>query len=157
MRLHEPLGPGTGTDNDSGRRRLGIGAEIRHMLAVGSATWWEVLAREAPARVRRCDSRSPSDVRLLPLLSLTFSVLDTRPLYKPIMGETTAAIVAEEQRPAAPMRTETFKRPDITGPDAPEPPFPIILSGKVQHGFGRGSKDLGCPTGERACCYDARG
>ncbi|KAI0728794.1 riboflavin kinase [Fomitopsis betulina] len=62
------------------------------------------------------------------------------------MGETTAAIVAEEQRPAAPMRTETFKRPDITGPDAPEPPFPIILSGKVQHGFGRGSKDLGCPT-----------
>ena len=66
------------------------------------------------------------------------------------MGETTAAVVAEEQRPVAPMRTETFRRtrPDIAGPDVPEPPFPIILSGKVQHGFGRGGKDLGCPTGE---------
>ena len=66
------------------------------------------------------------------------------------MGETAAVVVAEEQRPTAPMRSETFRqtRPDIAGPDAPEPPFPIILSGKVQHGFGRGGKDLGCPTGE---------
>lgn len=66
------------------------------------------------------------------------------------MGITTAAIVAEEQRPVAPLRTETFRqtRPDIAGPGAPELPFPIIISGKVQHGFGRGGKDLGCPTGE---------
>lgn len=66
------------------------------------------------------------------------------------MGETTTAVVAEEQRPVAPLRTETFRqtRPDIAGPDVPELPFPIILSGKVQHGFGRGGKDLGCPTGE---------
>jgi len=38
-------------------------------------------------------------------------------------------------------------RPDIVGPDVPDAPFPIKLSGPVQHGFGRGSKDLGCPTG----------
>jgi len=43
---------------------------------------------------------------------------------------------------------ESFRtsRPDIVGPDVPEKPFPIQLSGPVQHGFGRGSKDLGCPT-----------
>jgi riboflavin kinase len=35
----------------------------------------------------------------------------------------------------------------IVGPSAPQTPYPIFLSGSVQHGFGRGSKDLGCPTG----------
>jgi FAD synthase len=25
--------------------------------------------------------------------------------------------------------------------------YPIQLEGKVIHGFGRGSKELGCPTG----------
>ncbi|KAG2119020.1 riboflavin kinase [Suillus discolor] len=43
---------------------------------------------------------------------------------------------------------ESFRtsRPDIVGSDVPDAPFPIKLSGPVQHGFGRGSKDLGCPT-----------
>lgn len=65
------------------------------------------------------------------------------------MAETAAQIASkDDHRPAAPLRTETFrqKRPDIAGPDAPEPPFPIVLSGPVQRGFGRGGKDLGCPT-----------
>jgi hypothetical protein len=26
-------------------------------------------------------------------------------------------------------------------------PFPYFASGTVVHGFGRGSKELGCPTG----------
>jgi len=38
-------------------------------------------------------------------------------------------------------------RPLITGPDSPAPPFPIYLTGPVIKGFGRGSKDLGIPTG----------
>jgi riboflavin kinase len=44
---------------------------------------------------------------------------------------------------------QTFRtsRPDIVGPEVIEKPFPIQLSGPVQHGFGRGGKDLGCPTG----------
>ncbi|KIJ70491.1 hypothetical protein HYDPIDRAFT_184777 [Hydnomerulius pinastri MD-312] len=48
----------------------------------------------------------------------------------------------------APVQTESFRasRPSIVGPDAPEDPYPIHLEGIVQHGFGRGSKDLGCPT-----------
>ena len=37
-------------------------------------------------------------------------------------------------------------RPAIAGPDVPIAPFPVRLSGPVQHGFGRGGKDLGCPT-----------
>lgn len=37
-------------------------------------------------------------------------------------------------------------RPNIVGPDTPVHPYPIQLEGAVQHGFGRGSKDLGCPT-----------
>lgn len=58
--------------------------------------------------------------------------------------------IEEESRPPAPVRTETSRlaRPQIVGPDAPEHPFPIILSGAVQRGFGRGGKDLGCPTGK---------
>lgn len=33
---------------------------------------------------------------------------------------------------------------DESGPSSP--PFPIYLSGSVQRGFGRGGKELGCPT-----------
>ena len=52
-------------------------------------------------------------------------------------------------RPSAPFQTESFRlsRPDIVGPDVPEDPFPIAMKGPVQKGFGRGGKDLGCPTG----------
>ncbi|KAF9222034.1 riboflavin kinase [Gyrodon lividus] len=48
----------------------------------------------------------------------------------------------------APVQTKSFRasRPNIVGPDTPEDPYPIRLEGIVQHGFGRGSKDLGCPT-----------
>lgn len=39
-------------------------------------------------------------------------------------------------------------RPEICGTEAPERPYPIYLRGMVERGFGRGGKDLGCPTGE---------
>ncbi|KAL0580753.1 riboflavin kinase [Marasmius crinis-equi] len=50
--------------------------------------------------------------------------------------------------PAAPVQTEEQhrSRPEIVGPDSPEAPYPIHLAGAVQKGFGRGGKDLGCPT-----------
>ncbi|KAI6164964.1 hypothetical protein EDD17DRAFT_1894889 [Pisolithus thermaeus] len=52
-------------------------------------------------------------------------------------------------RPAQ-IQTQSFRanRSSIAGPDVPEPPYPIPLEGVVQRGFGRGSKDLGCPTGQ---------
>ncbi|KAG6918898.1 hypothetical protein DXG01_010553 [Tephrocybe rancida] len=52
------------------------------------------------------------------------------------------------EHPPAPLQTKEFRvaRPQIVGPDVPKAPFPISLQGPVQHGFGRGSKDLGCPT-----------
>jgi len=61
--------------------------------------------------------------------------------------EQVAAAIHEP--PAAPVATDFSRksRPNIVGPDSPEPPFPIALSGPVQRGFGRGGKDLGCPTG----------
>lgn len=37
-------------------------------------------------------------------------------------------------------------RPSIVGGPEPDAPFPLYLSGPVQHGFQRGSRDLGCPT-----------
>ncbi|BGP19457.1 hypothetical protein JCM10213_006277 [Rhodosporidiobolus nylandii] len=38
-------------------------------------------------------------------------------------------------------------RPPVAGDDTgPQPPFPVYLEGWVTRGFGRGSKDLGCPT-----------
>jgi len=51
-------------------------------------------------------------------------------------------------RAEAPLRTDTFRkqRPDIVGDESPAPPYPIFLAGTVQKGFGRGSKELGCPT-----------
>lgn len=68
-----------------------------------------------------------------------------------VTSEKTAEdLQASSTRPTAPLRTETFRksRPDVVGPETVEPPFPIFLSGAVQRGFGRGGKDLGCPTGE---------
>ncbi|EPQ59584.1 riboflavin kinase [Gloeophyllum trabeum ATCC 11539] len=62
---------------------------------------------------------------------------------------TTMAAETVQERPAVPVRTETSRRnrPQVVGPESgPEPPFPIQLEGAVQHGFGRGGKDLGCPT-----------
>jgi len=66
------------------------------------------------------------------------------------LEKTAEDLQASSTRPAAPLRTETFRksRPDIVGPETVETPFPIFLSGAVQRGFGRGGKDLGCPTGE---------
>jgi len=60
----------------------------------------------------------------------------------------TAAEAATHERPPAPVSKGSFRaqRPEIVGPDEPVPPFPIPLSGPVQKGFGRGGKDLGCPT-----------
>lgn len=48
----------------------------------------------------------------------------------------------------APISTEAFRtsRPEIAGPESPAAPFPLALRGVVQKGFGRGGKDLGCPT-----------
>lgn len=38
-------------------------------------------------------------------------------------------------------------RPLIVGPEIPENPYPYTLEGTVVKGFGRGSKELGIPTG----------
>lgn len=53
------------------------------------------------------------------------------------------------RHPQVPFQTEQFRRsrPTIVGPEEPSAPFPIKLAGPVQKGFGRGGKDLGCPTG----------
>ncbi|KAF8897315.1 riboflavin kinase [Infundibulicybe gibba] len=64
------------------------------------------------------------------------------------MSETAIQVAAHDVRPVAPVRTDHYRtiRPQIVGPESPERPFPIYLSGLVQKGFGRGGKDLGCPT-----------
>jgi hypothetical protein len=51
--------------------------------------------------------------------------------------------------PAAPIRTSTSAstRAKIAGGPTPEVPYPIKMNGTVIKGFGRGSKDLGIPTG----------
>lgn len=43
--------------------------------------------------------------------------------------------------------SDRSQRPQVVGSDSgPTTPFPIYLEGTVQRGFGRGGKDLGCPT-----------
>lgn len=39
-------------------------------------------------------------------------------------------------------------RPLIVGSETLEAPYPISVSGTVVKGFGRGSKELGIPTGK---------
>lgn len=72
------------------------------------------------------------------------------------MGDAVREIIASPSAPdsrkdsveadGVPDKSFRTSRPDIVGPDVPDAPFPIKLSGSVQHGFGRGGKDLGCPT-----------
>ncbi|POY75833.1 putative Riboflavin kinase [Rhodotorula taiwanensis] len=50
-------------------------------------------------------------------------------------------------RPPAIQHDPSRERLDIAGhDDGPATPYPIYLHGWVTRGFGRGSKDLGCPT-----------
>lgn len=42
--------------------------------------------------------------------------------------------------------TATPHRPAVCGGETPAAPYPVYLQGIVEHGFGRGSKDLNCPT-----------
>ncbi|SCZ95697.1 BZ3500_MvSof-1268-A1-R1_Chr8-1g09736 [Microbotryum saponariae] len=51
-------------------------------------------------------------------------------------------------RPTTPLQHDpSVERPEVTGAESgPESPFPVYLEGWVTRGFGRGSKDLGCPT-----------
>ncbi|EJD53861.1 riboflavin kinase [Auricularia subglabra TFB-10046 SS5] len=62
------------------------------------------------------------------------------------MAQTAEETAQLEHRPHAPVANGRAPRPEIVGADEPEPPFPIRMHGPVQHGFGRGSKDLGFPT-----------
>lgn len=39
-------------------------------------------------------------------------------------------------------------RPLVVGPDTLQEPYPLKLAGTVVKGFGRGSKELGIPTGK---------
>ncbi|KAJ1503863.1 hypothetical protein HMI54_002140 [Coelomomyces lativittatus] len=39
-------------------------------------------------------------------------------------------------------------RPKIVGPMIPMAPYPIRVKGEVVHGYQRGSKQLGIPTGK---------
>jgi Riboflavin kinase len=44
------------------------------------------------------------------------------------------------------------ERPLIVGPSDPEAPFPVTLEGTVVKGYGRGSRELGIPTGRLHTC-----
>ena len=49
--------------------------------------------------------------------------------------------------PPPKIMTRPKERPSIVGPESPVSPYPIYLKGPVIKGFGRGSKELGIPTG----------
>lgn len=83
-----------------------------------------------------------------------FSSSSTREILDKLddMGQSVFA-PNSSQTSAASLQANSFRtsRPNIAGPDIPEDRYPIRLEGIVQHGFGRGSKDLGCPTGVCPC------
>jgi len=51
------------------------------------------------------------------------------------------------------MTDQDSGRPLIVGSDAPESPYPITMKGAVVQGFGRGSKELGIPTGKESLTF----
>ena len=71
------------------------------------------------------------------------------PEFVMAMEQTAAQTAAQDTPPEAPLKQNVSRteRPQIVGPDVPEAPYPIVLAGAVQKGFGRGGKELGCPTG----------
>lgn len=71
-----------------------------------------------------------------------------------MLPPTAADYVNNHEKPVAELRNpaSSANRPQIVGPDIPNDPFPVRLVGAVQRGFGRGGKDLGCPTGTRGLC-----
>lgn len=83
------------------------------------------------------------------LITIIFPAFMSSSLYtSPDSAPTVADYVAKHEIPCAALKTDPRScRPEIVGPDAPSEPFPIPLAGFVQKGFGRGGKDLGCPTG----------
>jgi hypothetical protein len=86
------------------------------------------------------DSTSPSTVPTLSLLILYHLA------PQPMSG------LSPQEAHQAPQDAETAPllrsdRPQIVGPETPAPPYPLFLRGCVQKGFGRGSKELGIPTG----------
>ena len=64
---------------------------------------------------------------------------------------------AQVNRTEAPVAEFRRSRPELVGPDVPESPYPIFLSGAVQRGFGRGGKELGVPTGKATSRSDHDG
>ncbi|KAH0840114.1 riboflavin kinase [Lanmaoa asiatica] len=68
-------------------------------------------------------------------------------LFTPASKSLPKAAALPQHPPLVQTNSFRISRPNIVGPDTPEDPYPIQLEGTVQHGFGRGSKDLGCPTG----------
>ncbi|KDN37788.1 hypothetical protein RSAG8_09943, partial [Rhizoctonia solani AG-8 WAC10335] len=61
---------------------------------------------------------------------------------------TAAQLISSPTRPTAPLQIVSARssRPSVVGPDEPEAPFPVIMKGAVQRGFGRGGRELGCLT-----------
>lgn len=56
------------------------------------------------------------------------------------------AMAGSQSPPPAVDHDPSVTRSLLCGPSTPPPPYPVYLSGPVQKGFGRGSKELGCPT-----------
>jgi riboflavin kinase len=85
---------------------------------------------------------------MLALLSFLFNFFKMGDAAGEIIASPNVADSSKDPVEPGGVPDEYFRtsRPDIVGPDVPDAPFPIKLSGPVQHGFGRGSKDLGCPT-----------
>lgn len=75
------------------------------------------------------------------------------PLIPPTLAATLALLSMASgsslvERTPALEHDPSLVRPDVAGPDSgPPSPYPVYLDGWVTRGFGRGSKDLGCPTG----------
>ncbi len=93
------------------------------------------------------DNDNPGNLLITIIPAFMSSVLHTSTTDTAV-PTTAADYAANHEIPPAALKSDLrASRSEIVGPDAPPDPFPIQLVGPVQKGFGRGGKDLGCPTG----------
>jgi len=111
---------------------------------------WDQLKQVLHSSTFRCLTRQAIEKAIVASIAhrLRFALHIIKACYLNIMSD------HEDTAPPTPMQHDPrVDRPSICGADEVEPPYPIYMKGPVQHGFKRGSKDLGCPTGTFESIY----
>ena len=120
---------------------------ILHCLCVTRCIWYNIINFQG-ANNKRKEWRSTACVAKEEEEALIFPFLQGSTDFH---GVCTTTFVLPWQRSSMSLAINP-DRPLLVGPEVPEHPFPHSISGTVVKGYGRGSKELGIPTGIYTNC-----